>query len=152
VIPLQEAHLHPLTNAAAPGRPYPGGADVLFDLNIGLSPEGLFTINDVSFSPPSVPVLLQILSGSRQASELLPKGSVFPLPPNKVVEVSIPAYGAIGGPVSTRYILTPAMLIYIPTACFPSPRSNYFLFVATMYLTAHPAYLLCSPKCRHRHI
>jgi len=98
VIPLQEAHLHPLTNAAAPGRPYPGGADVLFDLNIGLSPEGLFTINDVSFSPPSVPVLLQILSGSRQASELLPKGSVFPLPPNKVVEVSIPAYGAIGGP------------------------------------------------------
>jgi len=106
VIPLMEANLRPLINPRAPGQPYPGGADVLFDLNIGITGQGLFTINNVSFVPPSVPVLLQILSGSTQASRLLPKGSVFPLPPNKVVEISIPAMGAASWPT-----------------CFPPPRT-----------------------------
>jgi iron transport multicopper oxidase len=107
VIPLVEANLHPLINPHAPGQPHPGGADVLFNLNIGTTDQGRFTINNVSFIPPSVPVLLQILSGSTQASQLLPKGSVFPLPLNKVVEISIPALGVVGGPVS--------VLIYFPT-------------------------------------
>jgi iron transport multicopper oxidase len=109
VIPLMEGNLHPLINPRAPGQPYPGGADVLFDLNINITDQGRFTINNVSFTPPSVPVLLQILSGSTQASQLLPKGSVFPLPPNKVVEISIPALGAAAGPVST------VLLLYLPT-------------------------------------
>jgi iron transport multicopper oxidase len=100
-----EANLHPLINPRAPGQPYPGGADVLFDLNIGITDQGRFTINNVSFTPPSVPVLLQILSGSTQASQLLPKGSVFTLPPNKVVEISIPAIGVAAGPVSTFTLL-----------------------------------------------
>lgn len=49
--------------------------------------------------PPTVPVLLQILSGAKSASELLPTGSVYGLDPNKSVELTIPA-GAVGGPVS----------------------------------------------------
>ena len=107
VIPLVEANLRPLINTRAPGQPHPGGADVLFDLNIGTTDQDRFTINNVSFIPPSVPILLQILSGSMQASQLLPKGSVFPLPSNKVVEISIPAMGVVGGPVSILlYFLT----------------------------------------------
>ena len=55
----------------------------------------------VSFVPPTVLVLLQILSGARRAQDLLPPGSVIPLPRNKVVELSIPG-GLIGGEVCTR--------------------------------------------------
>jgi hypothetical protein len=43
-----------------------------------------FTINDVSFNPPSLPVLLQIISGKYSAQSLLPTGSVYTLPPNRV--------------------------------------------------------------------
>ncbi|KPH99336.1 hypothetical protein OV450_5274 [Actinobacteria bacterium OV450] len=33
-----------------------------------------------------------IASGAHKASELLPKGTVFPLPANKIVEISMPAF------------------------------------------------------------
>ena len=49
--------------------------------------------------PPDVPVLLQILSGAKNVSELLPSGSIYGLEPNKTVELTIPG-GALGGPVS----------------------------------------------------
>jgi iron transport multicopper oxidase len=74
-------------------------------ISFGVAP-GTFTINGVTFKPPSVPVLLQILSGARTASELLPKGSVYLLPPNKVVEVSLPG-GAPGSPVSCFLVFEP---------------------------------------------
>lgn len=51
-----------------------------------------------TFLPPSVPVLLQILSGAKAAQDLLPSGSVYTLPPNKVIEISIPG-GTPGAPV-----------------------------------------------------
>ena len=51
---------------------------------------------------PTVPVLLQILSGEKNASDLLPAGSIYPLEPNKSVELTIPG-GVIGGPVSVPY-------------------------------------------------
>jgi iron transport multicopper oxidase len=44
-----------------------------------------------------VPVLLQILSGAQSATDLLPTGSVFTLPANSVVELSIPG-GTPGAP------------------------------------------------------
>ncbi|KAH9968472.1 Cupredoxin [Lactifluus volemus] len=56
-----------------------------------------FTVNGVSFEPPSVPVLLQILNGTQKASDLLPAGSVYGLEANKSVEITIPAF-AIAGP------------------------------------------------------
>lgn len=49
---------------------------------------------------PEVPVLLQILSGKQNAQDLLPEGLVIPLPPNKSIQLSLPAstIGGIGGP------------------------------------------------------
>ena len=44
-------------------------------------------------------MLLQILSGVANASDLLPAGSVYGLDRNKSVELTIPG-GAVGGPVS----------------------------------------------------
>jgi iron transport multicopper oxidase len=100
VDPLVETSLSPLQNPGVPGKPFPGGADVNLNLNIVFNTTALrFFINGASFIPPPVPVLLQILSGAKTAQELLPTGSVYLLPPNKSIEVSIPG-GAPGFPVS----------------------------------------------------
>ncbi|ESK87140.1 laccase [Moniliophthora roreri MCA 2997] len=48
-----------------------------------------FTVNGVTFVPPTVPVLLQILSGAQTPDTLLPTGSVIPLPANATVELSM---------------------------------------------------------------
>ncbi|KAJ3555953.1 hypothetical protein NM688_g2291 [Phlebia brevispora] len=96
--PLNEANLHPLANPAAPGKPFPGGVDYALNLNLTFDgPTLKFMINGVTFVPPTVPVLLQILSGAQTAQDLLPAGSVYPLPSNAVIELSLPA-GALGGP------------------------------------------------------
>jgi iron transport multicopper oxidase len=58
----------------------------------------IYVVNGAQFVPPTAPVLLQILSGARTAQDLLPAGSVYTLPPNKVIEVSIP--GLDNTPVS----------------------------------------------------
>nr|AYR00610.1 laccase 5 [Steccherinum murashkinskyi] len=96
--PMMETDLHPLENPGAPGQPTPGGVDkaynLLFDFD-GLS--GKFTINKATFVPPTVPVLLQILSGAVAPQDLLPSGSVFEIPGNSVIEISMPA-GVLGGP------------------------------------------------------
>ncbi|KAF7320625.1 Laccase 1 [Mycena chlorophos] len=105
--PLIETNLHPLDVPGVPppppvpGLPFPGGADVNINLPIVLNstdPNNLtFDINGVAFVPPTVPVLLQILSGAQTAAELLPSGSLYTLPPNKVIEISIPG-GSVGAP------------------------------------------------------
>ena len=101
LLPLDESHLRPLENPGAPREPYQGGTDVVLSLELGLDDvTDKFTINNASFLPPSVPVVLQILSGKRRADELLPSGSVYVLPPKKVIELSIPARGAPRAPVS----------------------------------------------------
>ncbi len=81
---MNETQLQPLTNPAAPG-PAVSAANsngTVFPLsfNIALA-GGAFTVNGASFVPPSVPVLLQILSGTTAAQSLLPSGSVYSLPP-----------------------------------------------------------------------
>ncbi|KAI0258277.1 laccase [Gloeopeniophorella convolvens] len=95
-LPLVETNLHPLTSSPVPGNPTPGGADININLAIAVS-GAQFTVNDVSFDPPSVPVLLQILSGAKNASDLVPAGSIYALEPNKSVELTIPAL-VIAGP------------------------------------------------------
>ncbi|KAI5120438.1 hypothetical protein M0805_009900 [Coniferiporia weirii] len=88
---MNEANIVPFTNPGAPGEPFPGGADVNIQLVVGKDPvSGNFTINNVAFIPPSVPVLLQILSGAVSPGSIMPNGSVYSLPPNKTVEVSFP--------------------------------------------------------------
>lgn len=88
------------------GLPFPGGVDFALNLKFAfvctsflleLSPSlisfkssGDFMINGASFTSPNVPVLLQILSGAKTANELLPLGSVIPLPGNSTIEISMP--------------------------------------------------------------
>ena len=97
---LVETDLHPLTDQAAPGIPKPGAADVNLNLNIDFNFQELhFTVNNASFIPPTIPVLLQIISGAKTPQELLPRGDVYALPPNKVIEISMPG-GSPGSPVS----------------------------------------------------
>lgn len=77
--------------------------------------------------PPTVPVLLQILSGVRNAHEILPPGSIFSLPRNVTVEVQMPG-GVIGGAhpihlhgVGPNPILTTNVLILLtPSITFGS--------------------------------
>ncbi|OJA20441.1 hypothetical protein AZE42_05733, partial [Rhizopogon vesiculosus] len=94
--PLVETDLHALINPGAPGIPGYGNADI--NLHLAIS-GGLpnFYVNGLSFQPPTVPVLLQILSGAQQASQLLPNGSVIVLEANKVVELTMTSTG-LGGP------------------------------------------------------
>ncbi|KAJ7438264.1 laccase 2 precursor [Mycena galericulata] len=94
---MLETALHPLVPTPVPGQPFPGGADVVLNLAIALTANFTFTFGGASFVPPTAPVLLQILSGAQSAQDLLPSGSVYTLPPNKVVEISIPG-GSVGAP------------------------------------------------------
>lgn len=100
--PLVETDLHPLDGAAAPGVASVGAADVNLNLDIAFAGTG-FTVNGAKFTPPSVPVLLQILSGAQTAEDLLPSGSVYTLPTNSVIEISMPG-GSAGSPV--RFLLS----------------------------------------------
>ncbi|KAF9023069.1 hypothetical protein BDZ89DRAFT_1041843 [Hymenopellis radicata] len=53
------AALHALEAPGAPGQPFPGGADVVLNMEVGFDPvTQLFSINNNSFFPPTVPVLL----------------------------------------------------------------------------------------------
>ena len=100
---MLETKLHPRENPGAPGKPLLGDADMVFNLKIDFdTTSGLFTINGASFIPPTPPVLLQILSKAQTAQDLLPAGSVFTLPRNKVIEISIPG-GSPGSPVSSSF-------------------------------------------------
>ncbi|KAK7443258.1 laccase, multicopper oxidase, benzenediol:oxygen oxidorectuctase [Stygiomarasmius scandens] len=94
--PLVEANLVPLENPGAPGQPEIGGVDLALNLDLTFTGTN-FEINGVEFVPPTVPVLLQILSGAQSANDLLPTGSVYNLPLNSTIEISMPA-GVVGGP------------------------------------------------------
>ncbi|KAI0035616.1 laccase [Vararia minispora EC-137] len=97
--PLVENNLHPLVSTPVPGPAAAGQADIQLTLNLGFSFQTgtAFEVNGVPMQSPSVPVLLQILSGNTTASNLLPSGSVYTLERNKVVEIVIPG-GAAGSP------------------------------------------------------
>ncbi|KAF8075335.1 laccase [Lyophyllum atratum] len=98
--PLKEVDLHALLNPKAPGRPEKGGADVNINIAHTFNFETFkYEMNGKPFIPPTVPVLLQIPSGAQAAQDLLPQGSVYSLPPNKVIEISLPGTGIdLGGP------------------------------------------------------
>ncbi|TCD66597.1 laccase, multicopper oxidase, benzenediol:oxygen oxidorectuctase [Steccherinum ochraceum] len=94
---LDETDLHPLESLGVPGHPVLGGVDFAKNLEFGLDLNiGRFLVNNVSFSPPSVPVLLQVLSGAQQPQDLLPQGSVIPIPKNAAIEITMPG-GIPGG-------------------------------------------------------
>ena len=97
-MPLDETNLHALINPGAPGIPEYGKADISLKL-VANNTGGMYYINGVFYKAPTVPVLLQILSGAHNAFDLMPNGSVITLEQNKVVEVTIITFG-FGGPVS----------------------------------------------------
>ncbi|KAG2069767.1 laccase [Suillus decipiens] len=94
--PLEETNLHALINPAAPGIPEYGAADINLNLQVA-NINGIFFVNNVSFTAPTVPVLMQILSGAQEATDLMPNGSVIVLEANKVVELTLSTTGP-GGP------------------------------------------------------
>ena len=101
--PFLEQNLHALSHPGAPGIPEYGKADINIQItaqNIG----GVYYMNGARYRPPTVPVLLQIMSGAQQATDLMPNGSVVVLESNKVVELTMNTTG-FGGPVS--FILPP---------------------------------------------
>jgi FtsP/CotA-like multicopper oxidase with cupredoxin domain len=101
VMPLLEQNLHALIHPGAPGIPEYGEADINIEISANNTGGGIYYMNGVRYQPPTVPVLLQILSGAQQATDLMPNGSVYVLGPNKVVELTMTIAGA-GGPVSSH--------------------------------------------------
>ena len=99
--PLNEADLCPLQYKPAPGSPSANGADLALTIRHEFDFDtSTFKVNGVTWIPPTVPVLLQILSGAHLAQDLLPKGSIYPLPRNKAIELSLPGTDPNqGGPV-----------------------------------------------------
>lgn len=92
---LSESQLHPLKNPRAPGKPRPGGAD--HDITLNLSFNGTrFFVNNATYESPPTPVLLQMLSGAYRPEALLPAGSIYYLPRNKTIEVTIPGVNFAG--------------------------------------------------------
>ncbi|KAG2346016.1 laccase [Suillus weaverae] len=87
-MPMLEMNLHPLVNPGAPGIPEYGRADINLKL-VANNTGGVFSINGVVYKPPTVPVLLQILSGAQNAMDLMPSGGVIVLEANKVVELTM---------------------------------------------------------------
>ncbi len=81
-----------------PGRPERGGVDLALNMAFDFNGTNFF-VNNATFDPPPIPVLLQILSGKRAAQDLLPLGSVYPLPSHSSIEITFPATSrAPGGP------------------------------------------------------
>jgi iron transport multicopper oxidase len=86
--PMSETELYPRENPGAPG----GEQGEVYNVHLIMNYDPKikkYTINGFPFVPPALPVLLQILNGA-DPHKLLPRGSVIPLPRNKVIQVTIP--------------------------------------------------------------
>lgn len=92
-VKLNDADMHPIAQEG-PGKLGDGPPDVAYTLSITQPNPPFFDINGISYISPSVPVLLQILSGAAKPQDFLPSEQVFLLPPNKTIEISIPGAGA----------------------------------------------------------
>lgn len=67
-----------------------------------------FLINGAQYMPPSIPILLQILSGAVSPWQIEPRGSVYTLPKDRLVEITFSPKDSPGRPV--RVALTPVLL------------------------------------------
>ncbi|KAL0564989.1 Laccase-1 [Marasmius crinis-equi] len=92
-VKLNDADMHPIASEG-PGKLGSDPADVAFNLVITQPNLPFFDINGISFVPPTLPVLLQILSGAAEPKDFLPTEQVFLIPPNKTIEISIPGAGS----------------------------------------------------------
>ncbi|KAJ2924931.1 hypothetical protein H1R20_g12182, partial [Candolleomyces eurysporus] len=116
---LKETDLHPLINPRAPGLPHINGSD--FDKTFKVDfQDNRFLINKESWKAPSAPILLQILSG-KNASELMPQGSIVHLKRNQVVQLEITSISDVATP-------HPFHLHGHAFSVIKSADSNYFNF------------------------
>ncbi|KAG5354129.1 laccase, multicopper oxidase, benzenediol:oxygen oxidorectuctase [Termitomyces sp. Mn162] len=91
-VKLFEGDMHPIASEG-PGKLGDGPPDVALNLVISQPNPPFFDINGISYISPTVPVLLQLLSGAKDPQDFLPSEQVFLLPPNKLIEISIPGGG-----------------------------------------------------------
>ncbi len=107
----------------------------------------MFAVNGVSFVSPSVPVLLQILSGTQNASDLLPSGSVYGLEADKSVELTIPAF-AVAGPVSASVAASLCPRLTLSSlASHPPARCKYLHAWQLPFRTLTLRLLAFVPRC-----
>ncbi|KAF9261133.1 laccase 1 BVT [Marasmius fiardii PR-910] len=98
-VALQESDLHYLSpSSQVLGESYVGGADFVLNLTLGFIPPNTFLINGHPMVFPTTPVLLQILSGTKDPHELVPKENIYVLPKGKVIEINMFGNNSIGGP------------------------------------------------------
>ncbi|TEB37778.1 Cu-oxidase-domain-containing protein [Coprinellus micaceus] len=96
-LPLLEPDLHPLSDEIA--EELTREPDFARTLQIGRTngSNPVFTINGTAWTVPPMPIMLQILSGAKNVSELMPKGSIYELKRGWVVELTVPNF-VIGAP------------------------------------------------------
>ncbi|KAJ7448513.1 putative laccase 2 precursor [Mycena latifolia] len=90
---MDDALMHPIASEG-PGKLGSGPPDLAVTLNIAQPNPPFFDINGVSYLSPSLPVLLQLLSGAAKPTDFLPSEQVIVLPSNSIVDISIPGTGA----------------------------------------------------------
>ncbi|KAJ6481559.1 laccase [Mycena vitilis] len=91
--PLQEYQLKTLIDPGAPGGDAP--ADHVIDLQFGTAGPGLWQINGLSYVPPTLPTLLNMINGGNMSANYTKAEHTFILQPNEVVELRI--HGSANG-------------------------------------------------------
>ncbi|KAJ7904027.1 laccase-2, partial [Mycena leptocephala] len=87
-----DALMHPIASEG-PGNLGSKPADKTIVLSITQDNAPFFDINGISYLSPSLPVLLQLLSGASKPSDFLPSEQLLLLPPNSIVDIAIPGVG-----------------------------------------------------------
>ncbi|KAJ8080638.1 laccase, multicopper oxidase, benzenediol:oxygen oxidorectuctase [Marasmius tenuissimus] len=90
---LNDGDMHPIAQEG-PGKLGDQPADIAFNLMISQPNPPFFDINGISYLSPTVPVLLQIMSGAGQPQDFLPSEQILLITPNATIDVSIPGTGA----------------------------------------------------------
>ncbi|KAJ7152137.1 laccase [Mycena filopes] len=90
---LDDSLMHPIASEG-PGNLGSGPADLAVVLNIAQPNAPFFDINGISYQSPSLPVLLQLLSGASKPQDFIPSEQLILLQPNKIIDITIPGTGA----------------------------------------------------------
>ncbi|KAJ7113583.1 laccase 6 [Mycena epipterygia] len=93
---LDDSLMHPIASEG-PGKLGSGPPDKAIMLNISQNQGSpFFDINGISYLSPTLPVLLQLLSGAAKPTDFLPSEQVIVLPSNSIIDVTIPGGGVHG--------------------------------------------------------
>ncbi|KAJ7164376.1 putative laccase 1d precursor [Mycena filopes] len=90
---LDDGLMHPIASEH-PGNLGSGPPDLAVTLNIAQPNAPFFDINGISYLSPSLPALLQMLSGASKPQDFIPSQQLILLKPNSIIDISIPGTGA----------------------------------------------------------